>query len=156
MHVSYLELVSRFSPHWIPWGAQLGVTAWLRACQPQPLCLHPEIPQGSLSGRLYCDGLMSATSFIFWYGRQYFSFTKVNCAMSYNTTTEEAPHHIRRLWSLGCRILGSISRKSANCSFAILREEEQRITLKIYLPVFLSLLFSPLNQVVCHLPSVSE
>ena len=41
----------------------------------QASCVHLEFSQDSLSGRLWCDGLMTATSFVYWYDSQYFSFT---------------------------------------------------------------------------------
>ena len=38
-----------------------------------PILPHPESPQGSPSAD--CSDLTAATSFVYWYGRQHFSFT---------------------------------------------------------------------------------
>lgn len=57
-----------------------------------------------------------------------------------------------RVWNL--RTISRTSAYHSDC--VILRKEEQKINLKIYLPIVPSLLFFPFSQVVCLLPVVSE
>ena len=65
-------------------------TAWWWAS-----CLHPEFPQGSPLGQLWCDGLMAATSCVYWYGRQYSSFTVIRV---YTGGLGLSSNHIFLIW----------------------------------------------------------
>ena len=56
-----------FFPIWVP--SECTLRGWLRAWQPQPVYLHSEFSQGS------CSDLMAVKSFVYWCGRQHFSFT---------------------------------------------------------------------------------
>lgn len=42
---------------------------------PESCCFSSWLSSGPTTGQLYCDGLMVATSFVYWYDSQYFSFT---------------------------------------------------------------------------------
>ena len=76
MHLSSLRPVSCSFPFWVPSGCTLGggCNGWGLGSR-QPICHHPEFPQGSPVGAEVADGLTDAASFVSWYGRQHFSFT---------------------------------------------------------------------------------
>ena len=98
LHLVYLGPVSGFSPSWVPSGYTARDSCsgcWLGGGQ--PVCLQPEILQGTWLGTpavavglevdslfvsnpspfraAVADGLMVAASFVYWYGRWHFSST---------------------------------------------------------------------------------
>ena len=76
VHLIYAGPIPCVFSSWVSSGCTVG--GWLKCLMiwwREALCFYPEFPLGSPSEQLSRDDLIAATSFVYWYGRQYFSFT---------------------------------------------------------------------------------
>lgn len=94
MHLSCLGPVSHSFPSWVPSGCTVvgGYSVW-GVGSGQPVCLHPEFPQGAPSGVVVvANGLMAIASFVCWYGKQHFFHPQCLPLVITSTNVWEAFH----------------------------------------------------------------